>query len=126
MIAEGVARLLGEEDVPAADQALEQAHKWITARLTEHARLWFLCGAYSTTVLAGVLLLSLWLGREEAARHLGRPLFEVILGSLIGGVGAFLSVLVNLLKVELDGSAGRPRTGARASFGSWPGCLGRP
>jgi len=106
MIGEGLARGFDFEQ-KSAIQMLDKAAEYGTARNQEIARLWYLSGAFFTTMFFMlVLLLAVW-NLDNGVKLFGENVYYVGLGSCVGGFGALFSILLRAGKVPLDPSAGR-------------------
>ena len=106
MIAEAVARLF-QKDVKSADAVLTLAEEWIKARTTEIARTWYLTGAGLATLVCAVVVFCLVFGGPmPGVGPVGSAIHMILLGSFVGGLGAWLSVLQRTRTVSLDITAG--------------------
>ena len=106
MVGEGLARAFDFE-ANSASQMLDKAAEYGSARNQEIARFWYLSGA---AVMASAFLLLLLLAfwqTDHGIALIGENKFDIALGSCVGALGAFLSVLLRAGKVPLDPSAGR-------------------
>ena len=107
MIAEGVARLF-QKDLQTAQNAFTLAEKWITARNTEVARRWYLMGAGSAALVSAsaVLVLGFWFWGGALETPFGKSVYDILMGTSMGGLGAWLSVIQRSRNAELDVAAG--------------------
>jgi len=125
MIAEAVARLF-QKDVKSADAVLTLAEEWIKARTTEIARTWYLTGAGLASLVCAVVVV--WLvffgGRPQGVDPVGSAIHMILLGSFVGGLGAWLSVLQRSRTVSLDITAGRRMHQMEGIFRIMVGVLG--
>ena len=123
MIAEGVARLF-QKNLQAAQNAFTLAEKWITARNTEVARRWYLTGSGIAALasLLAVLVLGFWSGALET--QLGKSVYNILMGTSIGGLGAWLSVIQRSRNTELDVAAGPMLHHLEGAFRIMVGMLG--
>ena len=105
MIGEGMARLF-QKNLSAAKDAFDLADKWITARNAEMARRWYLFG--SGIVAAPAIFAALALGycASDLCEKLGPDGYKIAMGTAMGGLGAWLSVIQGSRKTELDVAAG--------------------
>jgi hypothetical protein len=106
-------RLLGEAVARVYDGAgnsatsiLDQAEQLLIDRSVQRARVWYLSAAASATLLPLLLLIILWLFRTYFQEVLGRQVFEVAICAALGGVGALVSTIIRVRKVNLNSSAG--------------------
>lgn len=107
-------RQLGEALVRAFESDFENAHKmvehaqdFILKRNIEQSRYLFLtsCGiSASITLLLSIIL---WLFRAFFISSIGDTVFYITLATLIGGIGALLSVILRLGKSNLDFNASK-------------------
>ncbi|MBL9152726.1 MAG: hypothetical protein JNK37_09585 [Verrucomicrobiales bacterium] len=105
LIAEGMARLLSTNSLPAATGILDTAEKWISQRSIEYSRRWLLVpfGLLSATCLvAFFILMARWGSPPEPAS----PQMW-LLGALLGGVGALVSYVSFNRQIPFDATAGR-------------------
>lgn len=106
LLAEGMARIVGDKDETKAHEVLGMAESYYYARSAENARGWYVCGATFTAFFTLIIACILWLQKSYAVFHFGNNAFEVMLGSLVGGIGALLSVLRRTEKIQMDPTAG--------------------
>ncbi|MGA2173060.1 MAG: hypothetical protein ABSG82_08665 [Sedimentisphaerales bacterium] len=106
LLAEGMARIVGDKDETNAHRVLDTAESYLLARSTENARRWYVCGAILAALPSLLIVVTLWLLRSYAVSFLGGNTFEVILGALLGGIGAMFSVLSRTEKIQMDPTAG--------------------
>ena len=90
LLAESMARILGDKNEEKAKAVLDEAEAYLKARGTENARRWFLDGvgrvALPVLVVGGVLLLiSNWVSGA-----LWRDVLETLGAAAMGALGAFL------------------------------------
>jgi hypothetical protein len=107
LLAEGMARILGDRDPVKAREALDHAGKYLEARSTENARSWHVGAAAVTASVAAVLLLVDVTCFAGLTKYFGETLLSVITASLLGALGALLSILSRVQKLEVDPSAGK-------------------
>lgn len=106
LLAESMARILGDQDEPSARQALVMAESYLLARSAENARSWYVRGATFTALPSLLLACILWLLRSYIVAFLGINTLEVILGALLGGGGALFFVLSRTKNISVDATAG--------------------
>jgi hypothetical protein len=106
LIADGVARAL-ERDRDAAFLSLDLASKYVKARLGEKARGWYLIASAVLAFLAAVSPIVVWqhaCDGDETCLSYGRiPAYCVGMGVL----GACVSIIIRLGKLDVDPEAGR-------------------
>jgi hypothetical protein len=92
LLAESMARILGDKNEKKAEAVLDEAEAFLKARGSENARRWFLRGvamiALPALLVEGVLLFVL----NYVSGTPWQEVFEILSAAAIGGVGAFLSV----------------------------------
>src|SRR5438270_3506335 len=93
LLAEGMARLLGDDDPVKARECLANAREYLEARSTENARSWHVGAAAVTASLAAILLLVDMIGFDGLKGYFGDTLLTVVTASLLGALGALLSIL---------------------------------
>lgn len=96
-----------ESDFENAKKMVELAQEFIIKRNIEQSRFMFLtsCGASASLALA--LFIILWFFRDYFCLSLGVSVFYTTLASLIGGLGALLSVILRMGKSNLDYNASK-------------------
>jgi hypothetical protein len=105
MIGEGVARLF-QKNLSAAQAAFDVADTWITARNNEVARRWYLRGA-GIVALLSLVAVCILAAHIEASRAKFSPVgYNILMGTAMGGLGAWLSVIQRSRRTELDVAAG--------------------
>jgi hypothetical protein len=123
MVAEGVSRLF-EKNLPAAQAAFDLAEQWITARNTEVARRWYLTGSGAAALLAAFAVLVLGFWSDALRAWFGVPVYNTIMGTSVGGLGAWLSVIQRSRTTELDIAAGPTLHYLEGAFRIMVGMLG--
>jgi len=98
LLAQGIARQIGDHDLPMSREALDDAERWLMSR----TRLWYLSASASVGALCALFGTLLWVFRSSLQPRIGTGAFDVALGAMVGGVGAFLSTLLRLGDVRLD------------------------
>jgi hypothetical protein len=106
LLAEAMARIIGDKNEVKALEVLSMAESYYYARSAENARAWYVGGAALTASISFVAALNLWLFRTSAISSLGNNAFEVLIGAMVGGIGALLSILTRSQKIEMDPTAG--------------------
>jgi hypothetical protein len=107
LLGESLARILGDHNEAKAKAVLDEAEVYLKARGAENARRWFL-GGVATIALPALLAeaLLLWISSRVYAGPF-RELVEVLSGTAIGGIGAFISVASRTEAIAFDPVAGR-------------------
>jgi len=101
-----MARVLGDKDASSALEILKKAQEFLEARATERARAWYLTGSLVVTKSALLIAATLWVSRDYVTAVIGQGAFEVILGSLFGALGAFISIVERSGGIGIDPTAG--------------------
>jgi hypothetical protein len=106
LLAEAMARILGDKNEEKANAALDEAEAYLKARGTENARRWFLRGvctvALPSLLIDGLLLLIL----NYVPTTPWRDVLEILSAAAIGGIGAFLSVASRTENITFEPVAG--------------------
>ena len=106
LLAEGMARILGEKDERKATEALNNAEAYLSARGAENARTWYLTGSSIVAFLSTIIACLLWLLKEPLMPIVSSGTIEVLLGACLGGPGALLSILYRSEKIPMEATAG--------------------
>jgi len=123
MIAEGVARLF-QKNLPAAKDAFELAEKWVVARNTEVARRWYLMGSGLVALPAAVAVFILGFCAGALRAKFEPGVYDILLGTAVGGLGAWLSVIQRSRKTDLDVAGGPVLHYLEGAFRIMVGMLG--
>jgi len=123
LIGEGVARLF-QKNLQAAQTAFDFAERWVIARNNEVARQWLLVGSGCAALLTAVAVLVLGFWAVKLRSWLGPGVFDILLGSAAGGLGAWLSVIQRSRTSELDVAAGPRLHYLEGAFRIMAGSLG--
>lgn len=106
-IAEGIARYLEY----SSHGLSSEIHDLVEAQINElNIKIswgWYFDAAYLLTLICLILWGAMWLGRDYVTPYVGRVGLEVILGGLVGVVGAIISVISRGNKINLDANAGK-------------------
>jgi hypothetical protein len=94
-------------DAEAAQNALDGALTFYTARNAEISRGWYLGASASAASVVIGLVLILWLAHPWVQSFFGKRLFDIIMGAGAGGAGALLSVLIGSRNYTPDTSTAR-------------------
>jgi hypothetical protein len=101
-----MARIIGDHNYTQAEAVLEKARAYLKARSMENARTWYLQGAGSVALLALTLCGLLLLMRMIVVKPDWQAFLETIGASLLGGVGALLSIASRAETISIDPIAG--------------------
>jgi hypothetical protein len=106
-------RLLGEclarafdDNLDSARQLLKSTEELLHERSAQRARQWYLSAAALTTVVPILGAAALWIFRTYLRCALGSPAFEVLFCAFLGGIGALISTIVSVRKINLNASFG--------------------
>ncbi len=106
LLAEAMARVVGDRDLSKAQECIRMAEAFLKARSLERARTWYFMASFIIAGIASISAILLWVYRNEMTPVIGMNASEVILGALLGGVGGFMSILIRSKAIEMDASAG--------------------
>ncbi len=108
ILIESVSRLLEERSAKNAASNLKKAEEYLIKRTREKARLWFLSSSIITTSFIIFVFSILWTFRDVLLSYIGSIGFQTIIASLVGSIGALISVLNRSDTITTDFFAGRP------------------
>jgi len=106
LLGEAIARSL-EGHYKNAEELVENARKYILSRNFEAGRYWHMISSTGLGLTLMFLGLALWLFRYSLIPLLGLTGFFVLLSSCGGGIGALLSIISRIGKVDIDSAAGK-------------------
>ncbi|MDQ5985886.1 MAG: hypothetical protein CSYNP_01603 [Syntrophus sp. SKADARSKE-3] len=106
LLAEGMARIIGDKDETKAHEVLGMAEAYLLARSAENARWWYIRGASLTALPSLLIACGLWFLKSYVMSFIGTTPFQVIIGALLGGIGALFFVLSRTEKIQMDPTAG--------------------
>lgn len=106
-IAEGIARYLDFLSYKLSKDIHDIVEIEIEALNKKISWSWYFDAAYGLTLASLILWGILWLLRDYISLHIGRVGFEVLLGGLIGAIGAIISVISRGDAINLDANAGK-------------------
>ncbi|MDT5063468.1 MAG: hypothetical protein QOH63_3927 [Acidobacteriota bacterium] len=107
IIGDGVARLLDDRNSTYATASLDKAEEYLKARTTEHARTWYISAAAAVSAFALVCGFIFWLLRDWIQGRIGLVAFAVLLGASAGSLGALISIISRMGKIDIDALAGK-------------------
>jgi hypothetical protein len=105
LLGEAISRAIGG-DAKQAEAALNLAESFLQARSVERARVWYFGAAAFASTICALILATIWIWRIDVAAFLGRSGFDVMSGTMLGGVGAFFAIVTNSKASKFDASAG--------------------
>lgn len=106
LIGGAIARLLDDAESSNANSILDKAEAYLRTRTTERARIWFLSSALLIAGMAVLIGVVLVVFRTTVQSRIGITAFEVSLATLMGSVGAFLSLGRRVSTLSVDAMAG--------------------
>ncbi len=106
LLAEGMARIIGDKDRPTACETIDKAEAYVHSRGSENARSWYILGALVAASVGLFIAAILWFFRGKVIPELDQTTFDVLLGALLGGAGTFLSILNRSTRIAMDPAAG--------------------
>ncbi len=107
LLGEAVARMLDERDTKYAKDALDKAEKYLGDRNAELARRWQIVPAFWITAACAVLALSVRLAQEPLIRRTSVTMVQLTMASLVGAIGAFLSMFFRINRGDGDARSGQ-------------------
>ena len=106
-IAEGIARYLDFLSYKLSKEIHDLVETQIEALNKKESWSWYFEAAYGLTLGCIILWGVMWLLRDYITPFIGRVGLEVILGGLIGAIGAIISVVSRGDSLNLDANAGK-------------------
>lgn len=106
LVGEGIARGLANQH-RSAFTALDSAENYVRSRNQETSRMWYLTGSALLTVLFGLVALITWSYQTNAIEFKSGPLSRLFFACGAGALGAQLSIMIRMHKLDLDPEAGR-------------------
>ena len=108
LLAEAMARILGENDHQKSAEILAHAEAYLKARSIENARIWYIGTAGILLIILCVIAAVLWIYREPSRNLVGDDAFDGVLGAIFGSIGAVFSIVTRTKSIEVDAAAGKP------------------
>lgn len=96
-----------ESDFENAKKMVKIAQDYILKRNIEQSRYMFLTSCGITSIISIFCFILLWLSRDFFISLIGETVFFITLSSLIGSLGALLSVILRMGKSNLDYNASK-------------------
>lgn len=106
MIAEGIARYMDSLSAERAKEIHDIVENEIRECSIRTSWQWYFSGAYYLAAAATLLMLPAWVLRVELRGWLGLAGFDVLMGTLMGAIGALLSIASRGDRITLDANAG--------------------
>lgn len=107
LLGQSVARVLDDRNSDNAKEILNKAESFLKARTTERARKWFISATAISTCIALTGILLLWIFRNGAISRIGATAVELAIATGAGALGALISVVLRLGKLNVDAFAGK-------------------
>lgn len=108
LLGEGMARLIDDSHSANAQAILDEAEKYLRDRSVERGRIWYISAAAVATILILLFTFLFWIFRDSLLPNLGYTAIEVAIGTGLGSLGAFISILLRIAKLNIDSLAGMP------------------
>lgn len=106
-------RLLGEcvarafdRNLASARELLQSTEDLLRERSVQRARQWYLAAAGLAALVPLVAATSLWIGRIHCRATLGPVAFDIFFCAFLGGIGALVSTIISVRKINLNASFG--------------------
>jgi hypothetical protein len=96
-----------EKDFENAHKMVVKAKEFVLKRSVEESRFLFLTSCAVTTLISMMTFILLWLTKINSISLFGETVYFSILASLIGALGALLSVILRMGKSNLDFNASK-------------------
>ena len=106
LLGEAMARILGGGEEKEAEEALDKAHSYLDTRGGENARRWYLEGVLFVSLAALAAAAILFLVRSTTANATWLNSLEIMIGTMMGSVGALLSITSRSEMIHLEAVAG--------------------
>jgi len=106
LLAEAMARILGDHDENGAKENLRAARSFLFDRGLERKRSLYLITAFIATVTACLTAWLIWHWRSEVTQAVGLDGLQVSIGAMFGAVGALVFILGRLPQIEMNAAAG--------------------
>lgn len=107
LVAEGLARLLDDRKTENATKLIDEAERKITLHGKNKNRLTYIVSSLVFTLVLGLLIFTCFLLKDPITKGLTKNTYEIIVCSLFGGVGAFISVFLRSNNYDPDISLGK-------------------
>ncbi len=109
MLADVLARVMDECDSKTAKQILEETTRRVEEHSKERVRMAYISYAVLSVVIVGVLVILALIWRKPLARAIDhQDIFRVIICTLLGGIGAFITTFFRFRNYEGSIVAGLP------------------
>lgn len=106
LLGEAMARVIGGGNEEEAITVLEKATAYLNARGLENARVWYLKGAGQVAALSILIAVGLLAVRYRVQNPHVLDALAILAGTMMGGIGAFLSISGRAESIRLDPVAG--------------------
>ena len=102
LIGEGIARLLDDKSTTNASSMLQETESNIKEEGRHILKTRYIIGSISTTIAIIIVFVFLWLVRDYLQLYFGVTSLTIIMASLCGGIGAFISSFFRSLNFTAD------------------------
>jgi len=102
LLAQGLARVLDDRDSSNAMEILDVFEKSLEEQGRQLLKIEFIIASFLTTIFVIIILGVLWFVRNPLQYILGPGAFELVIASLCGGIGAFVSTFIRSLNFTGD------------------------
>ncbi|MGA2261080.1 MAG: SET domain-containing protein [Acidobacteriota bacterium] len=106
-------RLLGESlarsyenHTERANEILTRAKEYMDARSKERAKMWYLCSSASVVTCVSIVILLVKCFYAHFYLWAGPAWTDIIIGSLFGSIGAFISIISRSSEISVNAAAG--------------------
>ena len=106
LLGEAMARILGGGEEKEAEEVLDKANSYLDARGSENARRWYLEGVFFASFVALTAAAILFWVRTKTSNATWLNSVEIIIGAMMGSVGALLSITSRSETIHLEAVAG--------------------
>lgn len=106
LLAESMARICDDDAIKAVE-CVNSAEDFLIARSQERARKWYLQGALFSFGMTLLFTGLLWICRTHFSYFIGQNALHVLMGGLVGAIGAFTAMLYRFKTITIDASAGK-------------------
>lgn len=102
LIGEGLARVLDDKDTAVAMVALNDAEVQLKAEAKHILKTYYIAASIITTIIIIYMFFTIWVNRASLAYGFSSHAQHVVLASLCGGIGAFVSSFFRSMNFEGD------------------------
>ena len=106
LLAEAMARILGDRDEIGARGNLKTARSFLLDRGLERKRSWYLITAFVTAIAASLAASLLWHWRSQVTQAIGLDGLQISVGAMFGAIGALIFILGRFSQIEMNAAGG--------------------